>query len=246
MLRDVTRTIAVGAASKFGKSTEAYARLKRLIIETELAPGRVVRENELALLLGMSRTPLREGLGLLLRERWMVEEARRLRITRVTMPDVRQMFGLRSLLETQGIGEAVGRIDGRAQLQELEELGWGATYDPNDKASISEFLRRNTEFHTRLVAISGDAWLTDALRSILEQLERVTHITLAHGAAVEPDEWVQEHRALLTAVLAGTVEEARALVTDQVSQTRRRVIQVLVATGAVEDTNPGEARGGVA
>lgn len=238
----MTRNLAAGrAASSFGKSAAVYERIKRLIIELEFHPGRHVTETEFALLLGVSRTPVRECLGLLLEERWIMEEARSLRIAHMTMRDVRALFRLRLLLETEGVAQAVGQIDKRAQLEELEDLGWGASYDPTDKDSITEFLRRNTEFHARLAAIGGNTWLSSALREVLEQLERATHIALAEGPEVLPDEWVREHQELLGAVAGGSVEEARALAATQVIQAQRRVIEVLLATGAVDAATHSEA-----
>jgi DNA-binding GntR family transcriptional regulator len=41
---------------------QAYRELKRRILDNELAPGAVLLEQELASLLGMSRTPVREAM----------------------------------------------------------------------------------------------------------------------------------------------------------------------------------------
>src|SRR5258708_9067329 len=47
----------------------AYAHLEELIVTLKLAPGRVVSEGELSVLTGIGRTPIREALQRLARER---------------------------------------------------------------------------------------------------------------------------------------------------------------------------------
>jgi DNA-binding GntR family transcriptional regulator len=210
----------------------------------EFDPGTVMTEADLALSLGgVSRTPVRESRARLVKEGWMVDEGRSLRIAQVGLRDIGELFSLRVLLESEGVGLAVHRIDEYSQLEELEELGWGAPYDPADGASITEFIRRNTEFHARLTGIGGNAWLTTTLRDVLEQLERVTHIALAHGAEVRPAEWMHEHEDLLGAVIGGNESEARAVAAAQASQAKRRVVAVLRASPNVNYSSIGEKKG---
>ena len=50
-------------------SEQAYANLEELIVTLKLAPGRIVSEGELSVLTGIGRTPIREALQRLAREK---------------------------------------------------------------------------------------------------------------------------------------------------------------------------------
>jgi DNA-binding GntR family transcriptional regulator len=158
----------------------------------------------------------------------MVDDSRPLHIRQVTLRDIRDLFSLRVLLESEGVALAVHNITDRDEVRELEELGWGASYDPADSASINEFIRRNTEFHARLTALGGNAWLTASLRDVLEQLERIVYVVLSEAIEIEPDVWMHEHQELLGAVLGGDEDEARRVATALASQAQKRVITLMI------------------
>lgn len=225
------------------RATAAYRELKRRVIELELAPGAFFTEAELTASLGLSRTPVREALAQLRMEGLVMVEARAgYRVTPVTLKDVRELFDLRKLLEVKAVSLAVGRIDSYGQLQELEETGCGSAFDPEDQDSVAEFLRRNTEFHTGLAAIGGNARLAATLRHVLEQLERVMHLTLAEGIDVRPAEWVDEHHELLRAVIGGDEQEAARVALAQASAAQMRITEVLLSSEIITGANLGQLR----
>src|SRR5262245_3708720 len=62
-------TTRVSAAADASLTDRAYSRLEELIVTLQLAPGEVVSEAALADRLGIGRTPIREALHRLARER---------------------------------------------------------------------------------------------------------------------------------------------------------------------------------
>src|SRR4051794_32801525 len=62
--------VPVAERSRRGPArAQAYTALRDAIVSAQLAPGRQISENELASLLGVSRTPIREALQRLSEER---------------------------------------------------------------------------------------------------------------------------------------------------------------------------------
>ena len=71
-------------------SARAYQQIRRMIIRLELAPGDVVREDELQRQLGIGRTPIREALQRLAREQFVTVMPRRgMFVSRSTCPSCR-------------------------------------------------------------------------------------------------------------------------------------------------------------
>ncbi|MFM2436996.1 MAG: HTH-type transcriptional repressor RspR, partial [Actinomycetota bacterium] len=58
-------------------SEQAYRLIRRMIVRLELAPGAVIREDELQHQLGIGRTPIREALQRLARDQFLVVIPRR-------------------------------------------------------------------------------------------------------------------------------------------------------------------------
>src|SRR5262249_6438376 len=71
---------------------QAYSRIRELIVTLELAPGSLVSERELMERLGVGRTPVREALRALARERLVEVYPRRGMF--VSSVDVRDLAGL--------------------------------------------------------------------------------------------------------------------------------------------------------
>lgn len=78
----------------------AYFTLKQKIIDNALEPDQIVREENLAALLGISRTPLREAIQRLENEDFFIRQPNgRLKVASVTRKEVEEIFFIRSMLE---------------------------------------------------------------------------------------------------------------------------------------------------
>jgi GntR family transcriptional regulator, rspAB operon transcriptional repressor len=100
-------------------SDYAQARLKRLILDRELAAGTTIVEERLAETLSISRTPLREALTRMAAEGLVVKSgSRSFRVRLVTAPEFFQSMRVRELLEREMVETATGRIP-TAALDEL-------------------------------------------------------------------------------------------------------------------------------
>lgn len=86
---------------------QAYLALREKVITCELAPAADVKEAELAAMLEMSKTPVREAMGRLCLEGLMQAFPRRgYRVTPVTVKDMNNLFELRAILEGSAAGLA--------------------------------------------------------------------------------------------------------------------------------------------
>jgi DNA-binding GntR family transcriptional regulator len=205
----------------------AYDALKQDILTCELAPGAQIFEGELAARYEMSKTPVREALNLLGQEGLVQVLPRRgYLVAPVTLRDVQEVFQLRLLLETAAAEQAAEHVteQGLRQLKALVDV----RYTYRDRVSYARFLRANREFHVAVAESSGNRRLAAFVAKLLEDMERILHLglDLRDSAA----EMAAEHQELVDALLKGDAELAGRVVTEQLQNSRKRVLEALVAS----------------
>jgi DNA-binding GntR family transcriptional regulator len=134
---------------------EAYAAIRRAILEGALRPGERIVEQQLAERLNMSRTPVREALLKLERENLVARTGRGMAVRTYSVDEVRDIYDLRALIEGYAARMACERITD-AQITALERVEEDLeTYlarfdvDPVDRPRALAGL--NQRFHTVLV-----------------------------------------------------------------------------------------------
>ncbi|NKY31868.1 GntR family transcriptional regulator [Nocardia speluncae] len=155
-------------------SLRATTLLREQILAGRWEAGERLGEAELAEILQVSRTPVREALSRLAAE-GLVEIApnRGARIASWTPQQVAEIFDLRLLLEPVASGKAAGRlsaetIDTLEQLAEsMQELG-----SAEGERDFGRIATLNRQFHTTLLEASDSPQLLATLTS-------VTHISIA-------------------------------------------------------------------
>lgn len=97
-------------ATRGGSSERVYDYLRELIVWGRLAPGSRIVENDIALHLDVSRTPIRSALHRLRQEGYIVPSGRRrerrLVISPLTQSDARELFELVGVVEGLAAGAA--------------------------------------------------------------------------------------------------------------------------------------------
>lgn len=149
-------------------SIRATELLREKILAGQWAQGERLGEVELAEILEVSRTPVREALSRLAAQ-GLVEilPNRGARVATWTAEQLREVFDLRMLLEPVACGKAIGRL-GSAELDELDELALGmrelaAAEGQRDFVALAKLNRR---FHTTVIGASGSPQLQQILAAV--------------------------------------------------------------------------------
>jgi DNA-binding GntR family transcriptional regulator len=207
-------------------SDKAYDVIKNDIITCILEPGRQIAQRQLVERYQLGTTPIREALQRLVQE-GLVQPIPRFGyvINPVTLSDVREIFELRSILESAAARLAVER----GSQEGLERISREATftYVYKDRASYSEFLSRNTEFHRSIAVLAGNERLVDQISRLLDEMTRIFHLglDLRDSAAEMRDEHMTLARALCARDQDLAVQEARA----QIARSQERVLEALTS-----------------
>jgi len=174
---------------------EVAERLRQCIFRRELEPGSWIDEMKLAEQYGISRTPLREALKVLAAEGLVTMKVRRgAYVTEVSETDLRDVYHLLSLLESDAAGVAAGRISD-AQVRELQalHLELEAAADQPER-----FLALNERFHMRLLEIAGNRWRNQMAADLRKVMKLNRHNSLLKAGRIEQS--LQEHRAIMEAL----------------------------------------------
>jgi DNA-binding GntR family transcriptional regulator len=186
-------------------------RIREKIYAYELSPGDWIDEQRLAEELGISRTPVREGLKLLAAEGLVTVKPRRgSYVTKLTDDDVDQIFALMARLEGWCAFEAASRIDDDS-LRNLEQLH--ETLEVHAAAhDAGRYHENNVEFHAAIQRLSGNRWLANVVAElrIVMRLARVQ--TLRYPGRFESS--IDEHRDLMAALRARDPARAETTMRD--------------------------------
>ena len=187
------------------------ARLRDMVFERQLPPGSWIDELALAAQWQISRTPLREALKVLAAEGLVTLVPRRgAQVVELTDADAEQLFPVMAMLEGRCALEATQRAseDDLAQLRRLHE-GLERHAAARD---VDGYYRANHEFHSLVQALAANRWLdraTGDLRRFM-RLWRGRQLKLPGRI----DASIQEHRALLAAMLGRDAAAAERAMHD--------------------------------
>jgi DNA-binding GntR family transcriptional regulator len=198
------------------------AELRRAIAAGELQPGEQVLQDALAERFGVSRVPLREALKILEGEGQVTYRPHRgYFVAELDLADLREVYRIRDLLETEAVTVAVGRItDEQLAVADAALVSVEQAAAVGDLAEMTDSNRR---FHFALIEGAGMPRLSRLVRILWDATDayRSRYYTEAsHRAAV-----VDEHRAILDAVRAGDAETANTVL----RQHRERAVAALEA-----------------
>lgn len=147
--------------------------IRDAILSGRLAPGERLVESRISQELGVSRAPVREALARLEQRGLVVCQANRgTFVVRLTSDDVREIFGLRRVLEGHALALALARIQPK-DLVYLEELT-GAMLDAAKVGNVEAAMERDLEFHAYLVRLSGSRRLFAMWSNLVDQLRSLS------------------------------------------------------------------------
>lgn len=151
-------------------SDRAYSQIRRMILCAELVPGEQIREEQLAEVCGVSRTPVRDALRRLEAESLISRnESQRSFVAEWSLEDIAEAFQLRALLEGRAAKRAATRITAE-QLRALKACNRRIEAAiSRETPDIVPFLENNRIFHATIMEAAASVRLTNILSSIVEQ-----------------------------------------------------------------------------
>lgn len=186
----------------------ALRMLKKNIINLELIPGTIVSENELAIELGLSRTPVREALIELSKIKVVeILPQRGSHIALINLDLVEEARFFRQVLECAIVKLACERITEEDYLILKENVSLQEFY--LESHVEEKLIQLDNDFHKKLFEICRKTHTYSLMKSMTIHFDRVRSLSLT---VVKNGKIVADHRKLLEAINLGKQEDALAII----------------------------------
>lgn len=214
------------------QSQRIYEEIKRRILENELPAGAQVLENELASLLGVSRTPIREALVMLSRD-GMVEVRPRhgMRVLPVSADDMQDIYDILTALESRAAEIVASRGATKDEIRRLEQAV--ADMDTALKQDdLKGWAEADERFHMLLVELTKNKRLIGLVNTYWEQSHRVRMLTLK--LRPKPVHSNSDHAAVVDAIRKRDPEKARKVHHDHRVGSGKMLVDILRSHGLIQ------------
>jgi len=202
----------------------AYDRMLEMLISGQLAAGTLLQERRLAEVLNMSRTPVREVLGMLEAEGLVTRQHGRLMtVCQISVQSYIEILNVRQLLEVEAAGIAAGKI-GKATAEKIRSANWAlmeeAAPTPAQHWAVDDLVHGTI----------ADAADNKLLATLIRDLRRRTHIFNTRRIPSRLRPGCLEHLALIDAIAAGDAEKSRALMGEHIENVKGAIVREFVTT----------------
>lgn len=210
----------VGAAEPaIALSELAHKAMMGMLLSGELAPNEVVTERQIALQLGISRTPLREAVRRLEGERFLERQRSGALVVRaLPVEEYMHILNVRRLVE----GEAAKLAAGRVPIAELEQLKSriGEALKLPEDAVTPEFAASDRDLHALIAQASGNP----VLQQVIDDLKTRTAMFKFGRLPSRRKSVCAEHLEIIDALIAGDGERSQKAMQDHVDQVRLTIL----------------------
>ncbi|AMX01553.1 GntR family transcriptional regulator [Microbulbifer thermotolerans] len=200
-----------------------YQRLKSDLQQGRFAPGRILKQSELAEMYGVSRIPVRDALQRLKSEGWLSGHGKRGVAVPLFDPlEVEDLYLMRTRLEPLLLELAAphlsGEILGRAEdILDRMEIG--------NQLEAAEIGALNREFHACLYRPAGRRTLFATVEQLHQQCER--YIGYQSRGLDYQAQSQSEHYEILSALRQGEIQQATCILGNHISAAGQALVQHL-------------------
>ncbi|RZQ62370.1 GntR family transcriptional regulator [Amycolatopsis suaedae] len=212
----------MGSSKESGRDRALHYLRETVLVDPEVQ-GTFLNEAELATRIGVSRTPVREALLLLVAD-GLVEmlPSRGAYVPPMTGRQIRELMELRAVLERHAaaVTLAAGTVPLAAMREALEEQRVLA--EAGDDPTL--FIELDMRFHQALVDATGNALLAQTYAGLRVRQRRVG-VTALFRTADRQRSVCAEHGRIVDALDAGDAAAAAAAIDEHLRLTERVLLQ---------------------
>ena len=206
----------------------AYARLREEIIRVELAPGTLLREDDLMARMGIGRTPVREAVQRLNSDGFVTILPRRgTLVSEINITDLAAIYEVRRHLESWASQLAAERVTDadRGEIAALQDALAALAAD----AGFQPLLDLDRRVHRFVYRCAKNAYLAKTLDLYHDLSLRILHIAMSRYPSLTPrlEDVVHEQRMVLEAIGRGDGETAERVAVAHIAKFERAIREVI-------------------
>lgn len=214
----------------------AYQALRDAIFSGEFAQGARLNQDELARRLGVSRAPIRDALNRLEAEGLVktLSRAGGVVVAEISEQEMVDIYEFRAILDTATIRLACERMsdEDHARLVRIVE----ETERVTQAKDLNAIVQAHAEFHYLIYAACGNPELTRVAQNLWDRSYRFRAMALRDEENARRG--IEQHRAILHALLARDVTRAVALAEEHDHSTIRHLRSRMKSIGDPRDGRP--------
>jgi DNA-binding GntR family transcriptional regulator len=190
-----------------------HSELLKSILSGKLKPGSLLRQNELAAQLGVSRTPLREALMRLASIGLVnIESNRGARVADMDFGNMQQAWTSRMIIES-GAARIAADIKDAEMIEKMQQI-IKRQYEVIDDDQESLILNR--EFHLSLVQLSKNPYLIKFSEMLWDLQIAFPILRRQMTSREELLSWADDHQKILDAIVQGKGDLASNLIQEHI------------------------------
>jgi DNA-binding GntR family transcriptional regulator len=204
-------------------SEKVYRRLGADIAEGRLAPGRLLLETALAKELGVSRTPVRDALRLLVNEGLVEDKPEGLVVAQLTVKEVQDLLQTEASLDSLACKLAAqrGTAEQMAALEEIMEAMEAAA----SRVDHDEWMEADRHLHQQIAEMADNNSLARFIGQVNSLLARTRHLSARQSGRLGQANL--ENRRVVEAIKARDGESAVQAMEAHVRNVERVVLGIL-------------------
>jgi DNA-binding GntR family transcriptional regulator len=203
---------------------KAFEEIRRKIICFEMMPGEKLSDKEIAVELGIGRTPVREALLILEREKLVQCQGKRgYFIKKLTRKEVDDYLSIREVLEIYSVPLIIKNITPVILEQLKKTVRRSEVYAR--RGAIREMASCNDEFHDILYRTTGSETLVDVMSSLSDKFHWLRSMVLTADER-SPEEGMGDHREMIEALGKGSAKDMKKVVVKHLRRTKAKYMKI--------------------
>lgn len=200
---------------------QAYERIKQRLLNNDYPPGSFLSERQLAVNLGMSKTPVKGALERLEAEGFInVSPQQGIVVRELSIHEISDQYEIRTVLESYTLHALAGKLTPvqiatvQANLQAQAQI--------QASGDIAQGVELDAAFHTQFVEFLGNGEILRVIVQLREKIQRVvTQVFRLCPARLGTS--YDEHAAIAAAVIDGDGARAAALLVEHLELGKRLI-----------------------
>ncbi|MEM8771521.1 MAG: GntR family transcriptional regulator [Pseudomonadota bacterium] len=209
-------------------SDQAADAIREMIVDGALTDGARINEVHLAEALGVSRTPLREGLGRLVAQGVVTTEPRRgFFVAPLTLSEFEQVYDIRPMLDPEAL--RLAGVPSPKSLARLETLNRKLLSTKTPSVAIDI----DNAWHMELLAGCPNRVLIELIQQVIDRTRRYEHALFRETKS----RWVagNEHDLIMAALKENDLDTACSMLKQNMQSGKEPIVEWLTKRAAFRE-----------
>ncbi|MBV9560344.1 MAG: GntR family transcriptional regulator [Bradyrhizobium sp.] len=201
---------ATSSEARATSTDQIYHLLRQKILDSDMLPGANYLEQELAVMLGVSRTPVREALIRLQADNLVQVIPRHgIKVLPLAPSDMKEIYEVVMGLEPMAAARVAAMRPSEAALRPMVKACSRMTAAIRS-GDVESWIAADDDFHSGIVALCDNARLIGIITNCADQVHRARRFTIKLRPHPDPQRSIREHKEILDAIRAGDAKAAAA------------------------------------